>query len=159
MLCPNANASRLENNHKFEKIESNLIAMGNNNAHSCVSSKNTPAPTLSETYPLTLPTSENFPLSSYGLSTHNGHKHVRLGIVAVQIHNPITGQSTNVYAFQDSGLQLTLLRKSVAEEIGLHGMCHIHLYNCVRACMQRQTYLWKARIFKFVEFMKLKHLT
>ena len=81
--------------------------------------------TSSETYPLTLPTSENLPLSSYGLSVHNKHKHVRLGIVIVQICNPITGQSTNIYTFQDSGSQLTLLRKSVAEEIGLHGTPHI----------------------------------
>ena len=46
---------------------------------------------------------------------------VRLGIVAIRSHNPVTNQSTCVYAFQDGGSQLTLLRKSVAEEIGLHG--------------------------------------
>ena len=81
----------------------------------------------SETYPLTLPTSEKLPLSSYGLSAHNRCKHVRLGVVAVQICNPITGQPTKVYVFQDSGSQMTLLRKSVTDEIGLQGMLHIQL--------------------------------
>ena len=47
---------------------------------------------------------------------------VRLGVVAVRLHNPVTNQSTCVYAFQDGGSQLTLLRKSVADEIRLHGM-------------------------------------
>ena len=50
---------------------------------------------------------------------------MRLDVVAVQICNPITNQSTNVYVFQDSGSQLTLLRKSAAEETGLHGIPHI----------------------------------
>ena len=50
---------------------------------------------------------------------------VRLGVVAVQLHNPVTNQSTCVYAFQDGGSQLTLLRKSVANEIGLHGTPHL----------------------------------
>ena len=64
------NTSRLENNYKFEKIENNPHAMGNSNDHSNVTSRNTPAATSSETYLLTLPTSENLPLSSYGLSAH-----------------------------------------------------------------------------------------
>ena len=46
---------------------------------------------------------------------------VRIGVVAIRLHNPVTNQSTCVYAFQDGGSQLTLLRKSIAEEIGLHG--------------------------------------
>ena len=46
-LCPNANASRLENNYKFKKIENNPDAMGNNNAHSSVTSRNTPGATSS----------------------------------------------------------------------------------------------------------------
>ena len=47
---------------------------------------------------------------------------VWLGVVTVQIQNSVTNQSTCVYAFQDGGSQLTLLRRSVAKAIGLHDM-------------------------------------
>ena len=46
---------------------------------------------------------------------------VHLGVVAVQIQNPDNDKTACIYAFQDTGSQLTLLRKSVAEEIGLKG--------------------------------------
>jgi predicted aspartyl protease len=46
---------------------------------------------------------------------------VRLGVVAVQIQNPANDKTACIYAFQDTGSQLTLLRKSVADEIGLKG--------------------------------------
>ena len=46
---------------------------------------------------------------------------VRLGVVAVQIQNPANDKTACIYAFQDTGLQLTLLRKSVADEIGIKG--------------------------------------
>ena len=37
----------------------------------------------------------------------------------------MTNQSTYVYALEDGGSQLTFLRKSVANEICLHGMPHL----------------------------------
>jgi hypothetical protein len=47
---------------------------------------------------------------------------VRLGVCAVRIQNPKNGQSTTVYAFHDSGSELTMLRKSTAKEIDLRGV-------------------------------------
>ena len=61
-LCPNANVLRTENNYKLEKNEIISTAMGNNNGHSSVMSKKTPAANSSGTYPLTLPTNEKLPL-------------------------------------------------------------------------------------------------
>ena len=85
----------------------------------------TPVANSSENYTLTVLTNEKVPASLCGLSANMRRKNVRLGVVAVQIRNPMTNQSIYVYAFQDGRSQLTLLRKSVANEIGLHGMPHI----------------------------------
>ena len=103
--CPNSNVVRTKNKYKFEKTDIHSSATGNNNAHSSITLVTTPAANSSETYLLTLPTNEKVTSSLCGLSTDIRRKHVRLGIVAVQIRNPITNQSTNVYAFQDSRMQ------------------------------------------------------
>ena len=55
----------------------------------------------------------------------SAHKRVRLGVVAVEICNLRTNEIKSIYAFHDTGLQMTRLRKSVAEEIGLHGKPYI----------------------------------
>ena len=55
-----------------------------------------------------------------GCTMLKSHK-VRLGVVAVQIQNPDNNKTACIYAFQDTRSQLTLLRKSVVEEIGLKG--------------------------------------
>ena len=49
------------------------------------------------------------------------HKHVRLGIVAVEICNPTTKETKSIYALHDTGSQMTLLQKLAVDEIGLSG--------------------------------------
>ena len=57
-------------------------------------------------------------------------KCMRLGVLAVEICNPDTGEKKSIYAFQNTGSQMTLLRKSTMEEIGLHGTQYIQ--SCCR---------------------------
>ena len=60
---------------------------------------------------------ENNILPKTGYTLAKGRK-MRLGVVAVEIQNPVNNQSTCVYAFQDANSQVTLLRRTVVEEIG-----------------------------------------
>ena len=55
-------------------------------------------------------------------------KHMRLGVMAVRIRNPITEETKSIYAFHDIGSQMTLLRKWMADEIAL--TCKVHLQPC-----------------------------
>ena len=48
------------------------------------------------------------------------HKCAWLGFLAVEICNPDTGEKKSIYAFHDTGSQMTLLRKSTMEGNGLH---------------------------------------
>ena len=52
-------------------------------------------------------------------------KHVRLGSLAVEICNPETGEKKSIFAFHDTGSQMTLLWKLTVDEIGLHGKSYI----------------------------------
>ena len=52
-------------------------------------------------------------------------KHVRLGVGAVVITNPENGASAQVYAFHDCGSTMSLLRRSVADKLGLTGIKYI----------------------------------
>ena len=50
---------------------------------------------------------------------HYTHQCMRRGIVAVKIRNPSTNETKLIYAFHNTGSQMTILQKSVAEEIRL----------------------------------------
>ena len=76
---------------------------------------------------------------------------VRLGVVAVQILNPVNNQSTCVYAFQDAGSQLTLLRRSVVKEIGLKGVPIIQLCRGMNSTVERSMEIVNLRIRGFKE--------
>ena len=52
-------------------------------------------------------------------------KHIRLGLAAVVVINPKTGVATQVYAFHDSGSTMRVLRRSVADQLGLTGIKYI----------------------------------
>ena len=71
---------------------------------------------------------------------------VRLGVVAVQIQNPVNNQSTCIYAFQDAGSQMTLLRRSVAKEIGLHGLPIIQSCRGMNSTVERSMEIVNIRI-------------
>ena len=76
---------------------------------------------------------------------------VRLGVVAVQIQNPVNNQSTCIYAFQDAGSQLTLLRRSVAKEIGLHGVPIIQSCCGMNSMVERSMEIVNIRIRRLKE--------
>ena len=73
---------------------------------------------------------------------------MRLGVVAVEIQNPVNNQSTCVYAFQDANSQVTLLRRTVVEEIGWSGLPIIHLYRGMNSTVERSTEIVSLRIHR-----------
>ena len=47
---------------------------------------------------------------------------VRLSIVALEIRNPVNDMKTQIYAWHDTGSQITMLRSPIARKLGLTGV-------------------------------------
>ena len=68
-----------------------------------------------------------------------------------EIQNPVTNQSTCIYAFHDAGSQLMLLRSSVAKEIGLKGLPIIQSCSGMNSTVERKMEIANLRIRGFSE--------
>ena len=60
-------------------------------------------------------------LTLYTVKDRPRTKKVHVGVVAVEVKNPENGCCESVYVFHDGDAQITLLHRSVADRLGLHG--------------------------------------